>query len=871
MFKKKKIPVGIERYNPTIYIGLSPEQVEKRKEQNLFNKSVEHTQNTYGQIVLSNVFSLFSCILYGVAAVYIFMMIYQDSMILKYPDIVSLTTLGADSFGVTKLGFLIALIANIIIGIFQECRAKRAVEKLQLVQKQKCRVIRGGKEIDVFYDEIVLDDVVVFKSGNTITVDGPVLKGFCSVNESMLTGESKNIDKHENDIVHAGTVVSSGEVYVRADKIGEDTTSSQIKHKITEIKRKKSKLYKDLMKMIKILAIVLIPVTLMTFARQFSDVYSVLTAATTTENVLLQTRDTLILVHRMGAVIVGAIPTGLLLLSSISLASSTFMLSKKNVIIRDLYSVESLSRVDTICFDKTGTLTTGDMEVEELIPLSTLKGDKLEKLIGSYLHALPVDNASAVALIKRFTKTGDYIVSSIKPFNSETKKTMVTFKCLNAGDTYVMGAPDFIFHNDQKIIKETDSYAVKGKRVIAFGHQNADNTVEPLALIVIGDCIRESIYDTIKFFNENDVAIRVISGDAPATISAVSKKVGIPNADKTISMEGIPDEKIPDIVNDYVIFSRVTPNQKKLIVDAIQKNGHSVAMVGDGVNDIIAMKTALTSVTFASATDATKALADVVLTDNDFSHMKDVIIQGRKQVNNMDRVSSLYLMKSFFTLIYQLFMLPLGADYMLITNQTYYIVEGFIAGFGGLCLTFEKNYSKYTGKFLSNILAKSIPAAFFLVMSVVSVDILKAIPGVITGSTDAKPVWLATAMFSVAGFAIYFKQCSPFTPYRGFVFAVCLISALLFVMFMPQVFLQGDSPAFDSVHSILAFYGKGFNLSDNVLFNGEMSYTDYATIGTFAAIGIPSYYLIYNLVNLLMKKIYSSFVDEDEIKKDEKD
>lgn len=860
--KKSKLQGGVtERFSPSPEQGLTDAQAAERTEHGLVNRTDDHTEKTYGQIVFENVFSLFSCILYGVAIVYIVVLLFQNSMIAAYPDIVSIDKInafdngGTYAMGITKLGFLTALISNIVIGIFQECRAKKAVEKLQLVTKQKCRVVRSGRILEIFFDSIVLDDVIIFRTGSMITVDGPVIKGFCTMNESMLTGESKSIDKNIGSIVHSGTVVSSGEIWVRADRIGEETSASEIKHKITEIKRKKSRLLRDLNKIIKILAIVLIPITLMTFMRQFSDCYANLVSS----DPLQQTVAVDMISQKVGAAIVGAIPTGLLLLSSVSLATSTFKLSKRHTIVRDLYAVESLSRVDTVCFDKTGTITTGDLQVEHLINISDgMRDDELSDLIGSYVHSLPVENVTASALATKFTGCGSWKTISFKPFCSETKRTSVTMQFGTDTETYEMGAPDFLFGTVDSVMRKTDFYTSQGLRVIAFGRRTSDG-LSPLALIVISDCIRDSVYGVIKYFKDNDIAVKIISGDSLKTVSAIATKIGVPNADKCISLEGVPDDQIEKLSNEYAVFCRVSPNQKRLLVDGIQKNKHYVALTGDGTNDIIAMQTALTSVSFASATDAAKSIADIVFVDNDFSHMKDVISEGRRQLNNITRVASLYLMKSFFTLAYQLLVLPLNADYFYISHQLYFIVEGIIAGFGGLCLTFEGNYNKYDGDFLENVLTKSIPAAFFLIVAVGTVDILSAIPGFEEAQTGCSPIWLATALFTVAGYAIFFKQCAPFTLFRGVVFAVCLISGVGCMFFMPQVFLQGDSPQLGTIHDFMAFYMQGFDLSKNIMFNGTVNYMDYAAIASFAALGIPVYYGIYNIIRLIMHKLHSSF------------
>lgn len=869
--KNKKALGAVPRYSPESDVGLTDAELASRSEAGIRNAGTEKAGKSYGQIFLTNFFSIFACILYGVAIAYIAFMIYESANGLDE------SSLGNNYFSITSIGFLMGVFVNIIIGVFQECRAKMATDRLKLVTKQVCEVVRNGAHSEIPFDGITLDDIVVFKAGSMISIDGPVVKGFCSVNESMLTGESNNIDKRIGDEVHSGTIVVSGEIYVRADKIGDDTTASKIKRSISGIKAKKSKMLSSLLKLIRILAIILIPVTMMTLIGQLTSNWDSLTDP----ELITRAKAFSILLEKMGSVIAGVIPIGLLLLSSVTLAASAFRLSKVGVIVKEMYSIETLSRVDTICFDKTGTLSTGELRVEKIDALAK-KADcaEMKSLIGAYCHALPEDNATAKALNAYFQDSREYSTVEFKPFDSSVKRTEVTLSDSRGKiETYAMGAPEYLFKGRPAAIAKANEYAEDGFRVVGFGLKTPKG-IEPIALIVISDEIRESIFGTIRYFNENNVAVKVISGDSPITVSALAKRAGILNYDKAISLEGVPDDKIIELAEQYTIFSRVTPEQKRLIVEALQKRNRTVAFCGDGINDVLGLKQADIGISFGYATDAAKQLADLVLTDNDFGKMTNVIGEGRRVLNGITRSAVFFLAKNMFTLGYQVLLMS-KPDWLLMCHQLFWIAE-FISAAGGFMLALENNSSKYEGEFMTNIMSKAIPASVYLILSVIAVDIYGAALGYDFSDTGGDLIHLqnlATIAYALASFAIFYKQCSPFNKHRTFTYSAVMLICLILIFLTPQIFVEGSRVnimkyglgAIDQKYSILWFIFSGLT-ADNywvvsmqsmanaqaVTKAGTLALSDLAYIGVFGSIGIPIYGVIYNIVNLILAKTRKS-------------
>lgn len=887
--KKKKTDsaTAVPRCETSFKDGLTDSQVALRKESGLVNGIKEKPGKAYLAIIKNNALTMFDCILYAVTIVYICFGIWSKSVC---PEIVSIPNA---YIGFSKYGYLNALLGNVIIGIIQEIKAKKAVDKLKLVDRQESEVIRNGKATRILSDDIVLDDIVVFRTGNTITIDGIVLDGMCQMNESMLTGESRTVKKDVGDTVYAGTFVVSGEIRVRADKIGKDTSSGVIQSNIKAIKKKKSELMRSLNRIINIIAIVLIPVSIGTLC-------SLIRTQSISIDTLYATdvgsvSKILGVVTTAGSAIIGSIPTGLILLTSVTLATSVLKLAAVKTIVKDMYSVESLSRIDTICFDKTGTLTTGNQTVQEVIPLKndkSLMGEKLSDVLACYIHALPADNPTSLAITKYYFPNSKYEILGKTFFTSDTKRTSVKMKISDSDKTFYLGAPEYLT-DDQALLEKVQGLNRSGLRVVLFCGENSGKK-EPLALIVLEDEIRESVIDTIKYFRENDVSVKVISGDSPTTVSAIAKKCGISGYDRYVSLEGIPDDRIYDMIDDFTIFARVTPDQKKTLVDALQRKGHKVCMTGDGINDIVAMQKAEASVSFKNATDVTKSIADIVLIDNDFSHMKDVVMEGRRSINNMERIASIFLMKSFFTILYQIFGILAGS--ITIQSEFYGLMEGFAIALAGVLLSFEGNYSKFKGNFMTHVLTQAIPAAFFLLISVLSVYAMELIPngsgGTLVASGSPQMKVILTLMFTIAAFAILFKQCCPLNKYRAFTFFFSLFCAIVTMVVMPHIYLLWESVGFTKVDGNLNTYIDVWSYFQDMLalfiptnqyhVEASMFFADSGwwfvqnyklmiILLVYSCISIPLYFLFYVLVGYISKRFKKNILDIDDPQDAKKD
>jgi len=536
-------------------------------------------------------------------------------------------------FQFTAFGFLINVLINAIIGIIQEIRAKKTIEKLKLVTESTSYVVRNDNRISIPSANIVLDDIVEISTGKQIPVDGTIVYGTIEANEALLTGEADVIKKNIGDSVLAGSFVTSGIAFVRADSVGDYTYSAKIQAAAKDLKAVKSKLMTSIYGILKWVSVFMIPISIGLAVK-----------------LALGTFDpTSIIVKQVGTTIVGMVPTGMILLSSLSLAMGIVKLGKQNTMVQDLYSIEMLARVDTICFDKTGTLTNGNMEVDKIVYLKHKNEKIIKNIMSSILMALPEKNKTSLALIDKFGIEQTYAALNIIPFSSSRKRTTVS---LDDGKTYVLGAPEFIT-TDKAILNSVNTYANKGYRVLLLESYIGDiqeeipKTHEDLVFILIKDQIRKEVHATMAWFDNNDVDVKIISGDNAITVAQIAKESGIKHTDKAISLENIPDKEIPRLAKEYYIFGRVTPEQKALLIEAMQKDGKTVAYAGDGVNDILSLKTADCGIAMAGGSDAAKDVANVVLLDSNFANLPSVVNEGRRVIHNITRTSTLFLMKTF--------------------------------------------------------------------------------------------------------------------------------------------------------------------------------------------------------------------------------
>ena len=754
MFKKEN--QNIERFNPSINGGLSSKQVEDRIKAKLINKSHKAVGKSYAEIIISNAFSFFNVLLYLIAAVLIYTTIRTHEIKILW-----------------GLFFLVILVANTTIGLYEDISARRLLSKLRLITQSKAVVIRNGQKEEIPTEEVVLDDILFIEKDTQICVDGVVLEGEISVNESLITGESVNVYKAIGETVYSGTYVTSGSAYIKADKVGSACLANSLQSQANKFKRSPSEILRSLNRMFIVIGATVIIMgifMLVTFILQgkFSN-------------------DELIVagVRSITGSMVAMIPSGLYLLTSTALAVGVINLAKKKAQIQDFYSVEMLARVDTLCVDKTGTITDGNLIVKETIIFDKkVKEEYVAQAIANVVNATNDNNSTALALRKAF----DYQLSAkpkvVLPFSSENKYSGATF---TGGKTLIIGAPEFLsIKNKAEIIKQCAEYTKQGLRVLVIAEGNkeiANNKYEgeliALAMIIIKDHIREDAFATFEWFAENDVDIKVISGDNAQTVSAVAMEAGIKNANNFISLEGMSVEEVKEIATKYTVFGRVTPEQKEALVIALKKAGKTVAMTGDGVNDILALKRSDCSIAMASGAEAARNVSHIVLLDSNFARLPAVVDEGRRVVNNLQRTASLFVAKTIFafvlTLVFTLASIiekDPSIQYPFVTNHLY-LWELFTSGFAAFALALERNSERIEGSFLPNVLKKSVPAAAMFVASVFTMFIIYLLQknGVINWSVYSKGSAIAMSIiaFSILGTVFLYKVCSPLSFYRRIV------------------------------------------------------------------------------------------------------
>ena len=790
-----------ERFNASIDQGLTNEQVELRVKQKLVNKSQQAFGKTYTEIIVSNVFSFFNVLLYVIAGVMIYFRLF------------------------TGMFFVIVLLSNTIVGLCEDIKARKLLSKLRLITQPKATVIRDGQQIEIPVEEVVLDDIIYIEKDTQICVDGIILQGEVGINESFITGEAINVFKGVDKEVFSGTFVASGSAYIRANKVGKECLANDLQSKANQFKRSPSEILRSLKKLFLVIGIVVISMavfmltTFLVKGKLNPDDPGSLRAS----------------VESITGAMVGMIPSGLYLLTSAALAMGVIGLSKKKAQVQDFYSVEMLARVDTLCVDKTGTITDGNLVVKKVIPLSAKYTDvMIAQNIANVIRATNDKNATAKALLKEFDLEITAGVVVALPFSSENKYSGASFK---GGKTFIIGAPEFMpIKNKAGVIKRCEEYTKDGYRVIVLGEGKdviKDNKyigeLEPIALIVIKDHIREDALETFAWFKENGVDIKVISGDSARTVSAIAAEAGISNADKYISLEGMSNEQVKEIATQYTVFGRVTPEQKEVLVIALKEAKHTVAMTGDGVNDILALKRSDCSIAMASGADAAKNISHIILIDSNFSRLPAVVDEGRRVVNNLQRTASLFVTKTFFifmiTLVFTIAtIVNKDIHYPFITNHLY-LWEIFTTGFAAFALAMEKNSERIHGHFLSNVFKKAIPAAVVLVSSVLLIFLLYLLQEKGLANFGIYNRGCAIAMsvitFSVLGIVCLYRVCSPLNKYRAIVLvssavvnAVALILSAIFTYKLGHVeqrilripFTDMSGPAYLTMAIIIIVY-----------------------------------------------------------------
>ena len=768
------------------HIGLTDAEVEQRIEQGLTNHTDISTDKTTKEIVVSNVCTYFNLIFL----------------------VITILLVAVGSF--RNLTFLPIIIGNTVIGIVQELRAKKTLEKMSLLNAPHADVIRNGEMTQIATEKLVKDDVILLTAGKQICADAVVIDGSIQVNESLLTGEADEVEKPVGSTLMSGSFVVSGECYARLEKVGNESYISKLSMEAKSMgSKEQSEMIRSINQIVKWIGIVIIPIGIILFWQShFVNDVSISKSVTSTV-----------------AAIIGMIPEGLYLLTTIALALSTMKLANKKVLLHDMKSIETLARVDVLCVDKTGTITEPDMKVsdiflcqsgskpayndqsgmrencllqkqEQMAVHSELSLDELKKLIVRYAYASKDNNATMLALkeyAESFVKTGNSglkihnshndITGRIidqQAFSSSRKYGSITF----ADGTYLLGAPEFILGDDFHIVEnEIQSYTENGDRVLLFARRDSDKII-PLGFVALANPIRQNAVKTFEYFKKQRVAIKVISGDNPKTVSQIAMQAGIENADKYIDAASLDSkEKIAKAVSQYTVFGRVTPKQKQQLVKALQQKGHTVAMTGDGVNDILAMKDADCSVAMASGSEAAAQAAQVVLLDSDFVHMPDVVYEGRRVVNNIERSASLFLVKNIFSLLLALFSVISMFTYPLEPSQIS-LISMFTIGLPGFLLAMEPNKERIMGHFLTNVMLKALPGGLTDVIAISALVVCGAVFSIPEESIGT----IATMVLSVVGFMILFKISEPLNTMKYVVISINVAGFVLCVYFLKDLF-----------------------------------------------------------------------------------
>lgn len=665
--------------------GLSAEQVKRRFAQGENNYKVESSTLSVPEIVRSNVCTYFNLVFAVIA--------------------VLLAIVGAWS----DMLFLPIIVANTCIGIIQEVHSKKVLDKLSILNAPHAVVIRDGKRQEIPADQLVLDDIVEFSAGSQIPADAKVVSGELQVNESLITGESDEIEKREGDSLLSGSFVVSGKACARLEKVGKDSYISKLTLQATKSKKgEQSEMIRSLNYLIMVMGIIIIPIGIALFVQSF--IYNEGTF-----------HDS---ITGMVAAIIGMIPEGLYLLTSVALAVSSVRLAQKKVLIHDMKCIETLARVNVLCVDKTGTITEPGMHVYDFSVLDGADQLEISQLLADFVAAQEKDNATMEALKAHFSNGSGMRAREVYSFSSETKYSGAV---MNDGKSYVIGAPEFVLRGQFAQYQEKiATYSSKGYRVLVFAQYEGTldrkpltEPVLPLCFVMLANPIRKGAKETFTYFAENDVDIKVISGDNPLTVSVIAAEAGIVGAERFVDASTLKEkEDYYRAVEEYTVFGRVTPSQKRMLVQALKEHKKTVAMTGDGVNDVLALKDADCSVAMASGSEAASNVAQLVLLDSDFSRMPSVVAEGRRVVNNIERTAALYIVKNIFSMLLAIFSVILMLDYPLEPSQVS-LISMFTIGIPSFVLALEPNKDLIRGHFLTNVLVRALPAGLtdFIVVS----------------------------------------------------------------------------------------------------------------------------------------------------------
>lgn len=741
----------MERFEPNIKEGLKKEQVEQRIQENLVNIDHQPKTKTISEIIKSNFFNYFNFLNIALgSAVFIAGIINGEFL-----------------QGLKNCLFMGVIIINSIISIIEEIISKKIIDRLSVLSETKVTAIRDKEEVTLGIEELVLDDIIVLTTGHQIVADSILMDGEIEVNESLITGEADAIAKKKGDMLLSGSFVVSGNAYAKVEHVGEENYVSQISKEAKYEKKVNSIIMNSFETLLKILSILIIPISIIMFISQFHVTQSATEAIFTTV-----------------ASLIGMIPEGLVLLTSSVMAVSVIRLSKYKVLVQQLYCIETLARVDVICLDKTGTLTEGKMKVHEILPYKKHSEEEMQELLSLYSRNIKDESPTMKAIRERFVGLIEDKVSDTLSFSSTRKFAGMSFK--NHGSIYI-GAPEFLLKEKFKTIENEISSYQEDYRVLCLATakeklQKEPTNLEIIGFIIIEDIIRPDAKQTLDYFKSQGVAVKIISGDNVSTVLSIAKRVGLKGI-KGIDVSNLSDEELKICALKYQVFGRVSPPQKKTIVEALQNDGRVVAMTGDGVNDVLALKKSDCAISVASGSDAARNVAQLVLLDNNFDSMPHIVAEGRRTINNIERSASLLLVKTIYTIILILFSVFTLEKYVFIPIQLT-LITTFTIGTPSFILALEPNNDLVKGNFLLKVISKALPTAMTVVFNVILVTCFANVFDLTYEMKSTIAVFLTT----VTGLIYLYKICKPFTWLRGTLFFTMLFGFGYCLLFQHEFF-----------------------------------------------------------------------------------
>lgn len=735
--------------NNTTLTGLTTEEVTELREKGLYNRQPESRTKTVGQIVRDNTLTLFNLLNIVLAVMVIAVGSYKNAL------------------------FINIVVINTIIGIIQEIKAKRTIDKLSLISQPHAKVVRNGREEAITVEEIVLGDLIILSAGKQIPSDSTILSGEIEVNESLLTGESDAIIKKVGDTLLSGSFVVAGQAWVQVDKVGEDNYATKLTAQAKQMRKPNSEIMRALNLIMKIISFAIVPIGIILLVQQIFFINMGINQS----------------VISTVAALIGMIPEGLVLLTSVALAVGVIRLGHYKTLVQELYCIETLARVDVLCLDKTGTITEGSMEVKSIDLVNNSKDPA--KAMRAIVNTLQDDNSTFKALKDSFNgEAPKWKAVKAVPFSSARKWSGVSFE---GEGTYIMGAPEFVLGDAYGQYREkVEDYASQGNRVLMLGHSDnafigeneLPQNITVIALMLLGDKIRKEAKQTLEYFAGQGVEIKVISGDNPLTVAEVANRAGLQNADRCVDATTLKtDDAVADAALKYTVFGRVTPGQKRVLVNALKNAGHTVAMTGDGVNDVLALRDADCSIAMASGSDAARQVSQLVLLDSNFSSLTKVLMEGRRVINNISRAASLFLVKTIYSFLLAAVVIVSSAAYPFVPIQLT-LISTVAIGIPSFFLALEPNKNRLSGSFLENVLRKALPGALTIVLNIIIVLIVDRILDLDLGQVST----MSCLLTGVTGLIILYGVCQPLNLQRKVLFWAMTLIFIGSVIMFPYFF-----------------------------------------------------------------------------------